>query len=234
MLNGVNYWEEDPRTGKPQGLTEVRSAKVSPHADGSARIEMEISYHPAGEPAVLAENRLIQLGTADQRGAYRIDWRGEFTACGKEVLLQGGTAGGGYAGMSIRISQASGDWVLIDSEGRRDVATDPNQGNPMGLASNTHGKRARWMDFSLVDAATGEPCGIAILDHPSNPRHPSQWHNVLAASGRFGYFSPAMLWSEPYRLPAGQRFTLRYRILVHPGRGEKDAIDSEWRSFASQ
>ena len=234
MLNGVNYWEEDPRTGKPQGLSDVRAAKVTPLADGSARIEMEISYHPAGGPAVLTENRLIEVSAPDKSGAYRMDWSGVFTACGKDLVLQGGTAGGGYAGMSVRISQASGNWILIDSEGRRDLASDPRQANPMGVAANTHGKRARWMDFSLVDTATGQPCGIAILDHPSNPRHPPQWHNVMAASARFGYFSPAILWSEPYRLAAGQRFTLRYRILVHPGRGEKNAIDSEWRTFASQ
>jgi hypothetical protein len=210
----------------------VQTAKVSPNADGSARIELTISYHPPGAPAVLTEDRLIEISAPDKSGAYRIEWRGAFTAGEKDVLLQGGTAGGGYAGLSVRISQASRDWTLIDSENRRDDDTGP--ANPMGVATNTHGKRARWTDFSLVDAATGRPCGIAILDHPSNPRHPSQWHNVMAAPGRFGYFSPAMLWNEPYKLPAGQRFTLRYRILVHPGRATRDVIENEWRAFASQ
>ena len=104
----------------------------------------------------------------------------------------------------------------------------------MGVATHTHGKRARWMDYSMVDNATGQPCGIAILEHPSNPRHPSQWHNVMVAAGRFGYFSPAMLWSEPYTLPAGGQFTLRYRILVHPGRGDSDAMQKQWQAFAAQ
>jgi hypothetical protein len=233
-LDGIDYWGENPATGKSQGVTEVRSAKVVPSADGSARIEMSISYHPPGAPAVLTEERSIAVIAPDVQGAYRIDWRGEFAACGKDLLLQGGTAGGGYAGLSARISQASGDWILIDSEGRRDVATDTNPGNPMGIAVNTHGKRARWMDFSLVDNSTGQPCGLGILEHPSNPRHPSQWHNVMAAAIRFGYFSPAMLWSEPYKLPAGQRFALRYRIFVHPGRGNKDTLETEWKAFASQ
>ena len=107
-------------------------------------------------------------------------------------------------------------------------------GNPAGLAANTHGQRARWADFSLVDTATLRPGGIAILAHPSNPRHPSQWHNILAAGGRFGYFSPAMLWSEPFTLPAGQSFTLRYRILVHPGRADKETIEKEWQAFAAR
>ena len=234
MLNGVNYWEEDAATGKAQGLTEVRSANLTPNADGSARIEFDLGYHPPEAAPVLTESRLIEVSVPDERGLYRIDWRGTFTAGEKDVLLQGGTAGGGYAGLSVRVSQASGDWVLIDSEGRRDVPTDRNSINAAGLAVNTHGKRARWADFSLVDTATQQPGGIAILAHPSNPRHPSQWHNILAANGRFGYFSPAMLWSEPFTLPAGKQFTLRYRILVHPGRADKETIEKEWQAFASR
>jgi hypothetical protein len=233
-LNGVNYWEENPTTGQAQGLTEVRAAKLSPQADGAARIEMELSYHPPDTPPVLSENRVIAVSVPDAQGVYRIDWRGEFAAGGQDVVLEGGTAGGGYAGLSVRVSQATSDWVLIASEDRRDIPTDGEPGNAGGLAANTHGQRARWADFSLVDMATQRPGGIAILDHPSNPRHPSQWHNVLAAKGRFGYFSPAMLWSEPYKLAAGQRFTLRYCILVHPGRGDKAAIEKQWQAFAAR
>ncbi len=228
MLNGVNYWEEDPTTGQAQGLSEVRAAKVTPNADGAARIELEVSYHPLNMPPVLTENRLIEVSAPDERGVYRIDWRGVFTAGEKEVLLEGGTAGGGYAGLSVRIAQATDGWILIDSEGRRDVATVGD------LAANTHGQRARWADFSLVDRATQQPCGVAILTHPSNPRQPPQWHNILNANGQFGYFSPAMLWSEPYSLAAGQRFTLRYRILVHPGRADHETIEKEWQSFAAR
>jgi HEAT repeat protein/type 1 glutamine amidotransferase len=234
MINGVNYWEENPATGKVAGLTDVRAAKVTPRPDGSARIDMEITYHPAGAAPVLTEHRLIDVGAANKSEVYQIDWRSVFAAGEKDVLLQGGTAGGGYAGLSARVSQASSDWILIDSEGRRDVPADSNPQNASDMAVNSHGKQARWADFSLIDNNTRQPGGIAILDHPSNPRHPSQWHNILAANARFGYFSPAMLWSESYRLPAGQRFTLRYRILVHPGRGKRDVIQKQWQAFASQ
>ena len=232
MLDGVNYWEEDSVTGKAEGLTELLTTDIASQPSGSARIEMKLSYHPLGAPPVLRENRCIEVSAPDDLGTYRINWRGEFTAEAKSVLLQGGTAGGGYAGLSVRISQASGDWVLIDSEGRRDVPTDRDPANQAGLAANTHGRRARWMDFSLIDNATQQPCGIAILDHPSNPRHPSQWHNVLAGSSSFGYMSPALLWSEPFTVPADQQLTLRYRIVVHRGRGDREILDREWQAFA--
>jgi hypothetical protein len=51
---------------------------------------------------------------------------------------------------------------------------------------------------------------------------------------QLGYFSPALLWSEPLTLPAGQRFTLRYRVLVHPGRADKETVEKEWQAFASR
>jgi hypothetical protein len=170
----------DRATGKSQGLSEVLAAKVLPRADGFARIEMELSYHPPGAPAVLKESRLIKVGAPDRKGVWRIDWRSTFTAGKQDVLLEGGTAGGGYAGLSVRVSQASADWVLINSEGRRDGAGS-KPGDP---AAGTHGARARWADFSLVDAA-GQTGRIAVLDHPSNPRHRSQWHNIVDARARF-------------------------------------------------
>jgi hypothetical protein len=48
----------------------------------------------------------------------------------------------------------------------------------------------------------------------------------------FGYFSPALLFNEPYTLPAGRNLSLRYRVLIHPGRIGKDLLEGEWKSFS--
>ena len=56
MLNGVNYWEEDPKTGLPDGRTEVVEAKVIPHNDYSATILLTLTYHtPDGPPLLTRE-----------------------------------------------------------------------------------------------------------------------------------------------------------------------------------
>ena len=225
MLNGVNYWEEDPKTGLPDGRTEVVEAKATPNHDYSASILLTLTYHIPGGPPLLTEKRKIAVSAPGGDGRYRIDWAGTFTAGQQDVLLQGGTAGGGYAGMSVRISQATRDWRLIDSEGRVDV--------PGGhTAKNTHGQKARWMDFSVVDAATNDIGGIAILQHPSTFRFPTYWHNVMDDTVPFGYFSPAPLWAEPFTLQAGKTLKVRYRILIHPGRETKEQLDTEWAVFA--
>ncbi|MBI4601836.1 MAG: PmoA family protein [Planctomycetes bacterium] len=226
-LNGVNYWEEDGPTGLSQGLTELLDAKVEPAADFSARIELALSYHPRELPAVLTEKRTLAVSAPGPDGGYRIDWSSVFTAGAEDVSLKGGTAGGGYAGLSVRAARATRDWRLLDSEGRRDEPSG-------GLAKSTHGQRARWMALSLTGADTGKAASIAVLDHPSNLRFPSQWHNVLDAAIPFGYFSPAPLWSEPYTLPAGKDLVLEYRILVRPGRLEREDVEREWKAFRSQ
>ena len=40
--------------------------------------------------------------------------------------------------------------------------------------SNVWGKRANWVDY--FGEIKGEKLGVAIFDHPSNPRHPTYWH----------------------------------------------------------
>ena len=225
-LNGVQYWENDPKTGWPEGRTEVVEAKVIANQDHSATILLTLTYHPPDGPPVLTEKRKITVSAPDKNRRYRIDWQGSFTAGKQDVLLQGGTVGGGYAGMAARIAQTTKDWRLIDSEGRVDV---PGAGL---LAKNTHGQTARWMDFSVADTATGEIGGIAILQHPSSFRYPTHWHNVMEEKTVFGYFNPAPLWAEPFTLEAGKSLSVRYRILIHPGRGTREQLDAEWNAFS--
>jgi type 1 glutamine amidotransferase/HEAT repeat protein len=225
-INGVNYWEEDGGTGRAEGLTEVVSAKVSTRDDFSARVELDLAYHQPDEPPVLRETRIMNISAPDEQGGYTIDWRGTFQAANQDLLLQGGTAGGGYAGLSARIAGDTRDWRLMDGDGREDVpGADP-------LAKNLHGQHARWMDLSLVHVGSGQAAGLAILEHPTSLRHPTQWHCVLEDKIPFGYFSPSPLWSEPYTLKAGGTFVLAYQVVVHPQRLSGAELERRWKEFA--
>jgi hypothetical protein len=226
-IDGVNYWEEDPATGLSQGRTEIVAVRVSPGEDHSAHVEMKLSYHPPGEPAVLTEKLELRITPPDKHGRYSIDWDSTFTAGGKDVLLDrtpiegepGGESWGGYAGLSVRFAKSTSDWQVLDSEDRR------------GLDANR--KRARWLDFSLRTAG-GAPGGIAILDHPDNLRSPTPWYVTMDPAVPFAYFSPAILYYEPYVIAAGRALRLRYRVLVHPGAGEKQTLESEWGEWSGK
>jgi len=225
-INGLNYWEEDRKTGLSEGRTEIKNVKVTTNSSSySAAIAMQLSYHPPGRLEVLAESCQIRIGKPDDDGTYRIDWTSHFTAGAEDVLLdrtpipgeQGGQSWGGYAGLSVRVAKNVTDWSLTDSEGRKDL--------------QAHGQKARWMNFA-GRAAESKDFSIAIFDHPDNLRHPSPGFVIMDPKMPFGYFSPALLFNKPYTLPAGESFSLRYRVLIQPSRAEKSTLDAEWKSFS--
>ena len=229
FINGINYWEEDPKTGLSPGRTEVVEVKFWWRNDWladigvmrrSVDIEMMLNYHRPGEKSVLTEKRLIAVSAPDVNGRYRIDWYSLFTADQKDVLLgrtpipgeQGGKGWGGYAGLSVRMARATRGFQFVDSEGRKD--------------KQAHGKKARWVDFS-GELPDGKEAGITIFDHPDNLRHPSPWY----VEKGMPYFSPAVLFDKPYKIKAKKSLTLWYRILIHPGRIDKEAMERECKAF---
>jgi hypothetical protein len=229
FINGLNYWEEDRKTGLPEGLTEIKSIEAKPRDDYSAQIAMQLSYHPPGQPAVLTESCHIRVDKPDEDGRYHIDWSSRFTAGADDVLLdrtpiqgeQGGQSWGGYAGLSVRIAKDTSDWHLTDNKGRKDL--------------QAHGQKAHWMNFGGL-AGEGKEFSIAILDHPDNLRSRytsgSPGFVIMDPKVPFGYFSPALLFNKPYTLPAGKSFSLKYRILIQAGRAHKNHLEAEWKSFS--
>ncbi|MCP4375884.1 MAG: hypothetical protein GY794_06890 [bacterium] len=222
MINGLNYWEEDPKTGLSQGRTEIKSTKITKAKDFSARIEMVLSYHPPKKPEILAEKRTITISAPTKNGLYRIDWTSTFTATGTDALLdrtprigeKGGKGHGGYAGFSIRMAKETRGWRILDSKGRQNM--------------KIHGQpNAVWVDAS-GKTTSGKQAGVTIFDHPSNMRHPAPWFIVKGMP----YFSPAVLYNKPHTLKKSESLTLKYRVLVHPGLADKGMLDGEFKTFA--
>ena len=86
------------------------------------------------------------------------------------------------------------------------------------------------MDYSgVLDSV---PVGLAMLDHPDNPRHPTPWYVIRGSV--MGYINAALLNDEPMTLESGEHMTLRYRVIVHPHRWDaarlQTARESFWRS----
>jgi hypothetical protein len=51
FINGVNYWEEDRKTGRSDGKTELLETQVETQADGSARVRQTLQYRVGGASA---------------------------------------------------------------------------------------------------------------------------------------------------------------------------------------
>ena len=82
------------------------------------------------------------------------------------------------------------------------------------------GKRFPWVDYA--GTVEGEALGVAFLDHPGNPKHPTFWHardyGLFAANifGEHDFFSDKSK-DGSLTLKPGEIWRFRYRVVIHPG-----------------
>ncbi len=221
-INGVNYWEHDRLTGKPQGRTQTTDVQVIARDDHSARITLTLAYGPAGGgEVVLRERRQIDISAPDSRGEYQLDWMSVFTAGDHQVILDRtppkNQSWGGYAGLSVRFAKEMHE---------REVTSDTGPVE-FGLGDRYRG-HANSMDYSGV--VGNETIGLALLDHPDNLRHPTPWYVIRGPV--MGYINAALLNDEPLTIESGGRMTLRYRLIVHAKRWDAERLQAAQASFS--
>lgn len=227
-VNGLNYWEE--QAGKAQGETFWSAPPLETRADGSAVIAFTLGYRPAATNApVLKEQRTIRVSAPGADGAYHMDWTQVFTAGDQPVTLDrtplagepNGQPWGGYAGLSVRLAKAfTGVESVASTVGRipRDAA---NRLDTTAAAAEQNG---------LID---GKPYGVALLAHPANPRAPGDWYPIEDPGQPFYYLNAAFLLKSAYVMKPGETLTLRYRVCVHPGRWDAEALRQASARYAS-
>ena len=227
FINGVNYWEEDPKTGLASGQTAWREPQIKTRPDFSARIQMDLDYHPAtNEQIVLSEHRVIEISPPDAEGAYHQDWTMTFVAGREEVRLErtplpgepGGQSWGGYAGLSVRLAPGITEPQAITTR------------EPVQFLSGNYRSNAAAMDYT--GSFAGQEAGVAILDCASNLNSPSPWYAING--NPMHYFSPAVLCYQPHTLEAGQQLSLRYRVIVHPGRWTAEQLRQATKHYGAE
>ena len=220
-INGVNYWEHDRQTGRPAGRTRTTDVRIEAGDQHSARILLTLAYHPAGDDeVVLSERRRIDITAPNAEGEYHIDWTADFTAGQRQVELDRtppkAQSWGGYAGLSVRFAKELSDRRATSDAGRIEFGP-----------GDRHRSQATFMDYSgVIDNA---PVGLALLDHPHNPRHPTPWYVIRGPV--MGYMNAALLNDEPMTLAPGGKMTLRYRVIVHPNRWDAARLQTEQANF---
>jgi hypothetical protein len=239
-INHVNYWEEArPDAGaKPsqekRGTTTWDSGRITPRDDFSASIVLNLSYHEPGQPPVLRERRVIEVSRPNAAGVYHLDWTMTFTAADHDVALDrtpvigdpGGVVYGGYAGLSIRFAK---DFAAAGTVTTK--AADAAASQRTGLFCES-GSTA--VDFNGV--VSGREAGVALLDHPSNLHSPTPWYLIIQPQNQwpFHFAEAAVIYYKPHVLKAGESVTLRYRVVVHPGRWDRSRLVAAQQRFAKE
>lgn len=223
-VNGVHFWLEYP--GKNSKLRPGKIAQENMEIDGDTIVTRNVWRDPDGKPVC-----------TDQR-----------------KLTFGKSAKGRHIDITVSIKASHGDVTFGDTkEGTMGIRTHPllrlstneRAGNhtAKGQAINSEGiegaaiwgKRARWVDYWAP--INDHTVGIAIFDHPSNPRHPTWWHARtygLVAANPFGVhdFEKVEDGTGDMTIDAGETVVFRYRFLFHEGDYEQADIAGEFESFA--
>lgn len=148
--------------------------------------------------------------------------------------------------ISVTLEPLSGEALKFGDtkEGMMGVRTHPNLrlDRPTGHVLNSEGvddksvwgMRAKWIDYwGEID---GETVGIAMFDHPDNPRHPTWWHAReygLFAANPFGIsaFEGKPAGAGDMELEVDEEIKFRYRILLHTGTAQSAGIEQHYRNW---
>ena len=217
-VNGADHWSFQQNPPPRQRHIAFR------RLEGNTIVEeLEWDSKARGTP-VLKELRTVRFFTFDD-GSRGIDLAVAVTAPpeAKRVVL-GDTKEAGMCAVRMK----------------KDISDNPTLTNAAGKTGEDQcwGKPAEWCDISGKIA--GKPYGVAVLDHPSNPRHPSTWHvrkYGLLAANIFGLhdFNPKLpRGSGDFAIEPGRTVTFRYRVVVHGGDAKTAMLDQKFKDYAAE
>lgn len=214
-VGGANFWEH---MKSPARIVHDRIVKID---DGDHASLTILAKWLDGDrkPLLLDERiwtlrpRLETLG-ADGFGEYTLDLQLKLTPAAPDIVL--GKTNFGLA--AVRVAKMMGT-----KDGAGTIRNSEGRVNEQELMPH---RRARWCDYSGRPRA-GVLNGIALLDHPSNPNHPSYFH----VRGD-GWMGSSFTYESSHVVSKERPLVLRYRFFVHSGAGDPKALDAEWERWA--
>ncbi len=213
FVNGENFWEENA----PFGTQVTPTPPTISHDAGTIAVASALRWErPHGAGAVFAEHRrFVYFPLASD--AYALDFETVLTAQADLRLDRTPYNGswGGYGGLTFRGNR---NW----QQPRLRFSDGTTSDRPLGTT-------ARWADLSgVLDGGQDASGGIALFDHPDNPRAPTPWYG---GTGPGHYLNAAFLFHDPLDLAAGDTLHFRYRVIVHDEIWEHDRLSGEYAKY---
>lgn len=218
-VNGLDFWMNE-KVSQNAKMGVITNGKVLKAAGGKQRGVIESScdwQSPAGK-TILTEKRLMTFYAEKEQRV--VDFDVTFTAV--EQVKFGDTKEGFFAvRLRDELSESKGSGTLVNAEGQQKM-------------TQVWGARSPWVDYS--GTLEGAPIGIAILDHPGNPKHPTFWHARdygLFAANPFGEhdFLRDKAKDGSVTLDAGKELRFRFRVIIHAGDAKSAHLDKQYNEY---
>lgn len=222
LVDGVDFWAESPKAGRivhdrfleVKGGREsgiIRSANKWIAPDGDVKLTDERTFRVYARPN---SERLFDFEIVLKAPA------------GREVVL-GDTKEGT---MAIRVNEEIRMTRGRNTPGKGQIVLSTGV-----TGGQTWGKRAEWCDY--YGPVDGRIVGVAIFDHPSNPKHPTWWHvrdYGLFAANPFGVhdFERKPAGTGDIKIPPGGSVTFRYRFYLHEGNTDQAKVAERYKDYA--
>jgi len=213
-VNGYDFWANEPGFYPPDRLVRIVMAKLVAVHEGqkAGSVETVFEWQDPKHKALLREARTMIFYSEPSLRIIDFD----INLMAVQIVRFGDTKEGTFA-----IRRAAGLEEHWEGEPSLPARTGRlvNAEDLVG-ESQIWGKRSDWVDGS--GAIDGEKVGIAIFDHPGNPRHPTYWHvrsRGLMAANIFGWhdFLHDKWVDAGMTLNPGEFLRFRYRVVIHPG-----------------
>ena len=215
-----DFWGENSNSGKQVAV------KVS--LDKNGVIHAQNKWVSKAGETIATDSRVIGF-SADKNGRI-IDYAITIHASHGDIVLMDDKD----AGMGFRVP----DTMCVSPHGTAKVKAEGYMLNSEGVTGSAcWGKRAKWVDYS--GRVEGKLLGVAMFDHPNNPRHPTSWHARtygLCSANIFGKRHFERLPNKNagnYTLKKGQSLTFKHRLYWHAGKGESKKIEAQYRQWVA-
>jgi hypothetical protein len=218
-INGHDFWSEEKGFGKTvhEDFLEVESGKKA------GVIRERNKWVAADGTVVCTDERTLRFCNPGRASERLMDFEITLKASNGELTF-GDTKEGTMAvrlAETMRLKGKAGKGHIVNSAGVCD--------------GQTWGKRAEWCDY--YGPVEGRTVGIAIFDHPKNPRHPTWWHvrdYGLFAANPFGQHDFERLPDKTAGnlvVPAGKSVTFRYRFYLHEGDDQQAKVAERYQQY---
>jgi hypothetical protein len=220
-ISGVNFWATEANIKAPnKGSMVLKKVVEAKGGAKSGTIKAVFDgLDPQGKP-MMTETRTLTFYPGSELRIIDFEIKIDALRELKFVDTKEGTFG-------IRLATP-----LSEDKGGKMVNAEGAQ-----TEKNVWGKQSPWVDY--FGTLEGKTVGVAIMDHPSNPRHPTYWHARaygLFAANPFGVrdFTGDKTKDGSMTVEAGKSVTFRYRVVIHPGDFQTANIASLYQQYTSK
>ena len=238
-LNGFNYWANEPSNSGKKGRIVLKEIVSAEGGSQTGTIQVLLHWLDPNGTTLMADTRKITFHANPTLRTVDFD----INLKAVEFVKFGDTHEGSFGvRVAAFLEEPTPAYVPLGA-GEKARPTEPKRTgritNSSGLATEAQvrSKRANWADYS--GEYKGEKVGIAIFDHPANPRHPTYWHTRgygMFAANVFGVrtFENNKSLDGSLTLETGKELRFRYRVVIHPGDTVTAGIENLYTKYTRE